>query len=74
MFRRIITRRTVLKVCVAYMLLVIVIGLFNFHNSANEKIKKANDGPIEAQTTSKIGIINGWKKSASDDQLCGYQV
>ena len=73
MFRRIITRRTVLKVCVAYMLLVIVIGLFNFHNSTNEKIKKAN-GPIEAQSNSKIGIINGWKKSASDDQLCGYQV
>jgi len=54
------------------MLLVIVKGLFNFHNSTHEKIKKAN-GPIEAQSTSKIGK-NGWKKSASDDQLCGYQV
>ena len=73
MFRRILKRSIVLQVCVTYMLLVIVIGLFNFHNSTNEKIKKAN-GPIEAQSTSKIGITNGWKKSASNDQLCGYQV
>lgn len=73
MFCRIIKRSTVFQVFFAYMLLVIVMGLFNFQTSTNQKIKKDNL-PIKSQSTSKMGIIKDWKTSASDSKLCGYQV
>ncbi len=73
MFRRILKRSTVFQVCFTYMLLVLVMNLFNFQILMIKKIEKEN-GPIKAQSTSKMGIVKDWKTSASDDQVCGYQV
>ena len=73
MFRRIIKRSTVFQVCSAYMLLVTVMNLFNFQVLMIKKIEKENR-PIEPQSTTKMGIFKDWKTSASDDQVCGYQV
>lgn len=76
MFRiRIIKRSTVLQVCIAYLLLVIVMSLFNsLKTSPNITIEKEN-GSTKAQYASKMGIIaKGQKTSANNNQLCGYQV